>query len=67
MELCDHYPEADRELVELMAWLHDYWKILDFEHEYSETLTAGRQKLTELGFPPEIINRVIMYVDTLDK
>jgi len=66
-ELCDHYPEADRNLVKLMAWLHDYGKILDYDDQYAVTLTAGRQKLTELGFPPEYIDRAIGNIETLDK
>lgn len=66
-ELCDYHPEADRDLVELMVWLHDYGKILDFNDEYAKTLTAGREKLFELGFPDEMTERAISYVDTLDK
>jgi hypothetical protein len=50
-----------------MVWLHDYGKILDFDNEYSKTLSAGREKLSELGFPPEVIEKAITYVDTMDK
>lgn len=65
-ELCDFYPEADRDLVELMAWLHDYGKTLDYDNQYQATLTAGRQKLTELGFSPEVVERAISNIETLD-
>ena len=47
LELLDKYPTADHDLVEVMVWLHDYGKILDFEHQYEKTLTAGPAKLTE--------------------
>ena len=65
-ELCDHYPGADRELVELMVWLHDYGKILDFSRQYAMS-DKSWQKLTELGFPPEAIDRAVGYIETLDK
>jgi len=66
-ELLVHYPEADKDLVEVMVWLHDYGKILDFDNQYAMTLTAGREKLTELGFAPEFVERAISSIETLDK
>lgn len=66
-ELCALYPEANRDLVELMVWLHDYGKILDFEHEYEKTLTAGSAKLEELGFDAAFTKKAVDYVDMLDK
>jgi len=66
-ELCELYPKADRDLVKVMVWLHDYGKILDFDNQYEKTLTAGRQKLQALGFPAEFIDRAITYIETLDK
>jgi len=66
-ELLAHYPEADSELVEVMVWLHDYGKILDFDNQYTVTLIAGRLKLTELGFPAELVNRAVTGIETLDK
>lgn len=67
LELCDRYPEADRDLVTLLVWLHDYGKILDFGHQYETTLTAGRAKLLDLGFPEETVNRAITSIELLDK
>jgi HD domain len=66
-ELREFHPEADRDLVEVMVWLHDYGKILDFDDEYGKTLTAGRQKLIELGFAPEFVDQPIGYIELLDK
>src|SRR5487761_1856264 len=67
-ELCEHYYlEADRELVEVLVWLHDYGKILDFDNQYAVTLSAGQQKLTELGFPAAFIEKAISYIEMVDK
>ena len=67
LELCDYYPAANRDLVEVMAWLHDYGKTLDYANQYATTLSAGRQKLTELGFPADMIEQAITYIEMLDK
>lgn len=61
------YPQADDALVEVMVWLHDYGKILDFNNQYAVTLSAGRKKLTELGFPAEFVEKAASYVEILDK
>jgi hypothetical protein len=67
LELLAYYPEADRELVEVMVWLHDYGKTLDFAHQYEVTLSAGRKKLQELQFPEVFTDKAISYIETLDK
>ncbi|MFZ1248891.1 MAG: HD domain-containing protein [Candidatus Saccharimonadales bacterium] len=67
LELCKKYPAADRELVEVMVWLHDYGKALDFENQYSTTLSAGRAKLTEIGFASDFVGRAVSGVETMDK
>ncbi len=67
LELAEKYPEANRDLVEVMAWLHDYGKILDYDNQYEKTLTAGREKLLELGFPDEFVQKAVAYIETLDK
>lgn len=67
MELCDIYKDADRDLVSILVWLHDYGKILDFDNENEVTLTKGRQKLLEIGFPQDIVEKAISYVEMMDK
>jgi hypothetical protein len=67
LELCEHYPQADKELVEVMVWLHDYGKALDFDNQYAVTLSAGRAKLTEMGFVPDFVGRAVSYIEIMDK
>lgn len=66
-ELLEHYPQADKDMVEVMVWLHDYGKIFDFANQYAVTLTAGREKLLELGFETSFVETAIQNIETLDK
>ena len=67
LELCAHYPKADRQLVQALVWIHDYGKILDFDNQYRTTLTAGAQLMQDLGFSPAFSATVIRYAEILDK
>ncbi len=67
LELCNKYKKSDKELVLLMVWLHDYGKILDFKNRDKVTLIKGREKLKELGFPPQFVQKAISYIEIVDK
>jgi hypothetical protein len=66
-ELCARHPEADRDAVMTLVWLHDYGKILDFDNQYEKTLFEGRKKLLELGFETSFVERVINFAELIDK
>lgn len=68
LELCEYYPQVDRNLISVMAWLHDYDKILSKDGEYERyRLDQGRDKLIELGFDEEFANLAADYVGWADK
>lgn len=66
LELCDKYPHADKELVLLLVWFHDYGKIVDYKNQYEATLTLGKEKLLELHFPKDIVKKIITYMKIFD-
>ena len=67
LELCDIYKEADKNLVLLLVWLHDYGKILDFDNQYDQTLVRGKEKLSELGFPKQFFDNALLYAELIDR
>lgn len=66
LELCKKYPYADEDMVLLLAWLHDYGKIVDFKNQYKATVTQGKKKLLEIGFSKEVVEKLIAYVKIFD-
>ncbi len=67
LELCEHYRDANRDLVVLLVWLHDYGKMIDHNDQHQATLTHGKTKLLELGFSPPLVEKVIFLIDLFDK
>ncbi len=54
-ELCQLYPEADKQYVDTLLWLHDYEKIVDFDDQYNTELEATKTLMAEVGYSPEVI------------
>ncbi len=67
LELLEFYPEADKDVVEVMAWMHDYGKTIDYNNQYQTTLTKGRELLQSLGFNGNFIQTVIDNLELLDR
>jgi len=67
IELCQRHKEADKNLVLLLVWLHDYGKMIDFKDQHKKTLTEGRKTLSRLGFPKGTIDKAIGFAALIDK
>lgn len=59
MELCDHYPQADRAAVRALVWFHDFGKPIDEENEYETTKKKGVEAMRSVGLPEDFIQRVL--------
>lgn len=67
LELLEHYPEADADAVRTLVWLHDYGKALNFDKQYEMTLSEGPKALEQAGFDEAFIEKVMDYMETIDK
>ena len=59
MELCDLYPDANRDLVKVLVWFHDFGKPIDEESEREVTESQGVECLRECGFEEPFIELVV--------
>ncbi len=59
MELCDIYTDADRNIVQVLVWFHDFGKPIDEENERTVTLKEGSKVMLECGFSQEFIDTVV--------
>lgn len=66
-ELCERYPMADKNLVTILVWFHDYGKIVDHKNQYKATLSKGTEKLLKIGFEESIVTKIITFMDRFDK
>ncbi len=67
LELCDMHPEADRDIVQVLAWFHDYGKPIDEIREREITLQEGPEVLKECGFSDEFIQKVVHFWQLMEK
>lgn len=70
LELYDIYPDADKQTVLVLVWLHDFGKIAggsNHEEESQINQTEGRKTLLDLGFEDQFVNKVLQYVEILNK
>lgn len=63
-ELTQHYPKADKQVVEAAAWLHDIGKALGSKVSNAE---EARKILKENLFAPEFVEKVVQTIDRMDR
>jgi len=67
LELCDIYKEADRNIVRVLVWFHDFGKPLDENNERTMTLKEGTKALLNCGFDQEFIDKVVYLWEFMEK
>jgi len=67
-DLRKYYPEADEATVIALGWMHDYGKIVDFDHQYDPRyVEEGRQAMLQLGFDEAFATNIAESIKIFDK
>ena len=68
MDMLELYPEADKLTLIVLAWMHDYGKIIDFDNQYDHKyVEEGKQVLKDLGFDSEFAELIGESVKIFDQ
>jgi len=65
-KLVDKYPNANKDVVRVLVWLHDLGKIISADDPDKATLTEGKKLLESLGFDKAFVIQVIEFCDLID-
>jgi hypothetical protein len=66
-ESLQYFRDANEEILNIMIWTHDYAKITAKSKEDEYTTQRIRPLLQQLNFEEEIIRKVMLNIDILDK
>lgn len=66
IELCERYDKADKFTVLVLAWLHDYEKIINIDNEHNTELVATRAIMKQTGFDEDFISKVCADINTIN-
>ncbi|MFZ2072174.1 MAG: HD domain-containing protein [Minisyncoccia bacterium] len=61
MELCEKYPNADKDIVFALVWFHDFGKPIDEKNEREITKTKGVEEMKQIGLSQEFIEKVLEF------
>ena len=65
-ELCEIYPDADWDAVFALVWMHDYGKIISYNHQYDK-YKEWEKCMNELWFDKEFSAKISHYAQKLDE
>ncbi len=65
LALCDIYPDADRHIVLLLVWMHDYGKIT--QQSAAASIVNGTNFLVDYGVSPGLAKTVISGIEIIDR
>lgn len=67
LEACDVYPDADKEKVFNLLWIHDYEKVVDFSQKDNRELAATKTLLAKAGFNQSESDELCEMVNAMNK
>ena len=68
LELCARHPDADRDVVQVLVWFHDFGKPMENEKNEREiTLREGPRALLACGFGEVFIEKVVQCWELMEK
>jgi hypothetical protein len=65
LELCNIYPDADRNIVLLLVWMHDYGKIT--QQSPAAARGNGIKFLVDCGVSPDLAQTIINSIEIIDR
>lgn len=66
-ELCDIYPNANRDIVWALVWFHDFWKPFDEKREREYTLTEWVDAMRKSGYPENFVAQTVDFWEIMEK
>lgn len=67
LELSDIYRKANKDLVLVLVWLHDYKKIIASTNEQDASNYLSASSLIARGFSKDFVETILSYLEMIDK
>lgn len=68
IDMHKYYPQADKDTLIALGWMHDYGKIIAYDTQYDHAhIEAGRQAMIALGFNEAFATKIAESIKIFDK